>query len=103
MPTSLVFDRIAVDAVALSERLPDGAAFDVRVRNVGEGRKRSKVVRAEAAGTAMACLDASERSVERWIAENVERRANAHENDGHKLRMLAQEGVLRFDSRYVLD
>ena len=51
----------------------------------------------------MACLAASGRSVERWIAENVERRANAHESDGQKLLVLAQEGVLRFDSRYVLD
>jgi hypothetical protein len=103
MADSLIFDRAAVDAVEHAHLLADGAAFNVRVRNVGEGRQETRVVRAEASGTAMACLAAKRRSVEGWIARNVARRANAHKNDGNKLRALARQDSLRFDSRYVLD
>lgn len=102
-PKLFIFDRVAVDTVEYQGSLPDGAAFKVRVSNVGEGRKESRVVRAEASGTAIACLTSAGHSVESWIATNVTRRANSHENDGKKLQALAQEGPLRYDSRYVLD
>ncbi len=83
--------------------LGDGTAFNVRVRNVGEGCQETRVVRAEASGTALACLAAKGCSVDDWIARNVTLRANAHKNDGRKLRALAEVDSLRFDSRHILD
>jgi hypothetical protein len=65
MVDSLIFDRITVDAVD-ARALGDGAAFNVRVWNVGEGRQETQVIRAEVSGTAIACLAAKGRSVEDW-------------------------------------
>lgn len=103
MADSLIFDRVTVDSVVGARALGDGAAFNVRVRNVGEGCQETQVVRAEVSGTAIACLGAKGRSVEDWLARNVARKANTHKNDGKKLRALAEAGSLRFDSLHVLD
>jgi hypothetical protein len=96
----LIFDRIAVDAVEHEAELADGASFLVRVRNVGDGAKRSAVVRAEVSGSAMACLDGH---VESWLATCVARTGNAHQNDGHKISALVANAPVRYDSRYVRD
>jgi len=97
---ALIFDRIAVDAVEREAELADGASFLVRVRNVGDGVKRSAVVRAEVSGSAMACLDGS---VEGWLATCVARTGNAHQNDGNKVSALVAQAPVYYDSRYVLD
>jgi hypothetical protein len=95
----LIFDRIAVESVRLLSELVDGASFLVRIRNVGDGIKRSAIIRVEVSGSAMACLD---EPVEDWLAACVERTGNAHENDGNKVSTLIAKGPLRYDSRYVL-
>ena len=96
----LIFDRIAVDAVEREAELADGASFRVRVRNVGDGIKRSAVVRAEVSGSAIACLDGS---VEGWLVTCVARTGNAHQNDGNKVSALVAQAPVHYDSRYVLD
>lgn len=96
----LIFDRIAVDAVEREAELADGASFLVRVRNVGDGAKRSAVVRAEVSGSAMAGLDVP---VEGWLAACVARTGNAHQNDGSKVSALVAKAPVRYDSRHVLD
>ena len=103
MADSLIFDRVTVDAVVDARALGDGAAFNVRVRNVGGGRQETQVIRVEVSGTAIACLPAKGRSVDDWVARTVARKANAHKNDGKKLRALADADSWRFDSRHVLD
>lgn len=100
---SLVFDHVEVASVARRGAVPDGDLFAVEVRNAGSGRPESAVVPVEATGTALAMLQARGRSVESWIATNVARTANAHENDGSKVRALAARAPLRYDSRYILD
>jgi hypothetical protein len=96
----LIFDRIVVDAIEREAELADGASFLVRVRNGGDGAKRSAVVRAEVSGSAIACLDGS---VEGWLATCVARTGNAHENDGDKVSALVAKAPVRYDSRYMLD
>lgn len=96
----LIFDRIAVESVRFLSELADGAAFLVRIRNVGDGIKRSATIRVEATGSAMACLD---EPVENWLAACVGRTGNAHENDGNKVSALIVGSPLRYDSRYVLN
>jgi hypothetical protein len=95
----LIFDRIAVEAVEREAELADGASFRLRIRNVGDGITRSAIIRVEATGSAMACLD---EPVEDWLVACVERTGNAHENDGNKVSALISGGPLRYDSRYVL-
>jgi hypothetical protein len=95
----LVFDRVQVDAVEREAELPDGASFLVRVRNVGDGIKRSAVIRREVSGSAMACLP---EPVESWLATCVARTGNARQNDGNKISALIAEGPVCYDSRYVL-
>ena len=61
---------------------------------------------AEGSGTAIAIITREgqpARAVEAWIATNVLRTANAHPNDGQKLRALAAGAPLQYDSRYILD
>lgn len=99
MTTKLIFDRIAVESVRRLSELADGASFLVRIRNIGDGIKRSAIIRVDASGSAMACL---EEPVEDWLAACVERTGNAHENDGNKVSALIARGSLRYDSRYVL-
>jgi hypothetical protein len=94
----LIFDRVEVVGVERDAELPDGASFLVRVRNVGDGIKRSAVVPAEVSRSAIACL---EEPVESWLATWVERTGNA-QNDGNKISSLVAKGPLRYDSRYVL-
>jgi hypothetical protein len=96
----LIFDRVEVVGVEREAELPDGASFRVRVRNIGDGIKRSAIVPAEASGSAMACLD---EPVESWIATCVARTGNAHQNDGNKISTLIAKGPLQYDSRYVLN
>jgi hypothetical protein len=100
---NLVFDRVEVASVARKACLPDGDLFAVEVRNAGSGRADRAVVPVEASGTALAMLQARGRSAEDWIATNVARTANAHENDGSKVRSLVEGAPLRYDSRYILD
>ncbi len=100
---SLVFDRVEVLRVARAAVQPDGDLFAVEVCNAGSGRPHTAVVLVEATGTALAMLRARGRSVENWIASNVARTANAHENDGLKVRALIAGAPLRYDSRYILD
>lgn len=100
---SLVFDRVEVASVAHEAARPDGHLFAVEVHNAGSGRPDRAVVPVEASGTALAMLQARGRSAEDWIATNVARTANAHENDGSKVRALVASAPLRYDSRYVLD
>ncbi len=100
---SLVFDRVEVASVARDAVLSDGDSFAVEVRNAGSGRPGSAIVSVEASRTALAMLEARGGSVENWIAANVARTANAHENDGSKVRALVARAPLRYDSRYILD
>ena len=100
---SLVFDHVEVASVARRGAVPDGDLFAVEVRNAGSGRPESAVVPVEATGTALAMLQARGTSAENWIATNVARTANAHENDGSKVRSLVEGAPLRYDSRYILD
>jgi hypothetical protein len=97
---TLVFDRIAVEAVEREAELADGASFLVRIRNAGDGITRSAIIRADVTGSAMACLD---EPVEDWLATCVARTGNSHENDGNKISSLIAKGSLRYDSRYVVD
>ena len=96
---TLIFDRIAVEAVEHEAGIGDGASFLVRIRNAGDGIKRSATIRAEVTGSAMACLD---EPVEDWLATCVARTGNFHENDGNKVSTMIAKGPLRYDSRYVL-
>ena len=96
---TLIFDRIAVEAVEHEAELADGASFLVRIWNAGDGIKRSAIIRAEVTGSAMACLD---EPVESWLATCVARTGNSHENDGNKVSTLIGKDPLRYDSRYVL-
>ncbi len=95
-----IFDRIAVDAVEREAELEEGVSFRVRVCNVGDGIKRSAVVRAEVSSSAIARLD---EPVESWLAACVARTGNAHQNDGNKVNALVAQAPVRYDSRYVLD
>jgi hypothetical protein len=100
---TLVFDRVEVASVAHEAALSDGDLFAVQILNVGDGRPDSAVVLVEGTRTALAMVQARGRSVESWIATNVTRTANAHENDGSKVRALVAGAPLRYDSRHVLD
>lgn len=97
--TRPIFDRIAVESVRLLAELADGASFLVRICNVGDGIKRSAIIRVEATASAIACLN---EPVEDWLATCVARTGNAHENDGNKVSALIVRHPLRYDSRYVL-
>jgi hypothetical protein len=102
----LTFDRVGVDGVRLHARLPDGALFAVDVRNVGEGFQEGATVLAEGSGTAIAILTREGQpsgAALDWIATNVLRTANAHPNDGQKLRALVAGAPLQYDSRHILD
>lgn len=95
----LVFDRVQVVGVQHEAELPDGASFLVHIRNVGDGIKRSAVIRREVSGSAMACLN---EPVESWLATCVERTGNGRQNDGNKISALIAKGPGCYDSRYVL-
>ena len=99
----LIFDRVEVSRVERQEEIGDATAFLVHVRNVGGGPKESASVRAQVSGTAIGILAGSGKSAEIWLAECVTRAANAHENDGNKIRVLKAEAPLLFDSRYICD
>ena len=100
---SLVFDRVEVESVTHTGVTPDGDSFAVKVRNAGDGRPETSVIRTEASGSATALLQARGSSVADWLAANVTMTANAHQNDGFKVRALMAAAPLRYDSRYVLD
>jgi hypothetical protein len=80
--------------------------FAVDVRNVGEGFQEGATVLAEGSGTAIAILTREGQpsgAALDWIATNVLRTANAHPNDGQKLRALVAGAPLQYDSRHILD
>ena len=103
MTTSLIFDRVAVSQIKVQQVLPGGALFKAKATNIGEGRRESATVFAEVGNSEIASLEATGKPVEDWLAANITRTANSHQNDGNKIRELVARGLLRYDARYLLD